>query len=561
MMLWRFISFLILAILPVTEVVKCSALTQRKDPAYYLWLVRSQTITEELIKDAADLESLQQALLLAKLAQRWWPDNPEKAKPWMARAIETVEDVPNKESAENRRRRLATARQLLLIATPLDRKFSSHLVEILSEDLKHVGAAEQSANADGLVDAAISLVENDPVRAAELGTLSLRLAHSNNLAYLILTLRRKNPKLADELLSQALVLARQTLDANLLMPLTRATFPAEMQLGTEAPLPVDQRRTELLQIDIAYLQANPITVENRNSVCGPVISVFLPLMFEFERRLPQQVPAVRQAVNQCQSLSPLAHQLIDDALRTQPLITIDDLLKAAEDSQDLKVRTVYQYRAAALAKEKKQYDKALAILDGISNEGRQFMGTSWRAYRWDWATLSAIDHYTRGDLNGMRLTIEAVPTDLQVFVKLALLDRLPAKRNRDNDPTIEFLNDARKELPRSNDSDERFAGYVMLLKLTVQYQPTDASGVLKEAIATLNLSEQEKLNVQNDEIRNLDGSGLWKNLSDSLIEMDEYAVKEAVATISSTETRAELRLELLQACLNRMRRNVERIAR
>src|ERR1051325_8112525 len=54
--------------------------SQRKDLAYDLWLVRSQTLTAELIKDGDNLETSQRSILLAKLAQEWWRDNPEKKK-------------------------------------------------------------------------------------------------------------------------------------------------------------------------------------------------------------------------------------------------------------------------------------------------------------------------------------------------------------------------------------------------------------------------------------------------------------------------------------------------
>ena len=75
--------------------------SQRKDLAYDLWLVRSQTLTAELIKDGDNLETSQRSILLAKLAQQWWRDNPEKAKAWMSEAVASVESVPNKENPDD----------------------------------------------------------------------------------------------------------------------------------------------------------------------------------------------------------------------------------------------------------------------------------------------------------------------------------------------------------------------------------------------------------------------------------------------------------------------------
>ena len=267
------------------------------------------------------------------------------------------------------------------------------------------------------------------------------------------------------------------------------------------------------------------------------------------RRFPQQAPAARQAINRCQSRSPLLQQLVDDATRTEPLNTIEELLEAAQDSKDLKVRTVYEYRAASLAQEKKQCDRAITILDGIPDDGRKFMGNAWQNMRWDWASLCAINHYNRGDLQAMRLTTQSVPDELKAFTKLVFVDRLPKERNKDTDPTIEFLKDAQKELPKSYGSEtDRYAWYFALLRLTVQYAPEDARAILKEAIAALNRAEQV------DEKSDQNTGEIWKTLPlVSLIDMDEYAVKEAVSSISSAQTRVELRLELLQACVDRMK--------
>src|SRR6185503_4281187 len=107
------------------------------------------------------------------------------------------------------------------------------------------------------------------------------------------------------------------------------------------------------------------------------------------------------------------------ALRSTPLNTIEDLLKAAGDAQDLKVRTEYLFRAASLAKGKRDYERALSILDRMTADERAFMGSMWQYSRWDWSSLAAVDHYNHDDFNAMRNTIKVVPDDLKAFAKLA----------------------------------------------------------------------------------------------------------------------------------------------
>jgi hypothetical protein len=286
-----------------------------------------------------------------------------------------------------------------------------------------------------------------------------------------------------------------------------------------------------------------------------VSSFIAPVLAQFDRLLPERAPVARQFVNQCQSTSPLVRQLVDDALRAQPLKTIDDLLKAADDAQDMNVRTVYQYRAAAMARQQNNLDRALKILDSMSAESRAFMGEAWRSYRWDWASQSALSHFKSGDVAGMYAVINAVPEDLQTFAKLAFVGDLPTIKNKETDPTLSFLDDVRAGLRRSTISDDEKSGwYFGLLQLTVKYQPAEAMAVLKETVATLNRAEQAK-DQQSDqnEPKTLDTSSISKTLPTTLLEMDEYTVKEAIASIASPYTRALVRLELLGACLQQLR--------
>jgi hypothetical protein len=278
-------------------------------------------------------------------------------------------------------------------------------------------------------------------------------------------------------------------------------------------------------------------------------------MAQFNRLLPQEAAIAHQSVIQCQSANPLRSSPGDDARRAQPLNTVDDLLKAAEEATNSKDRTVYQYRAAVLAKEHNDLDRAIKILDTMSIESREFMSGSWEAYRWEWAATSALLHFKDGDVYGMRLVLNTVPTDLQPYAKMAFVAQLPETKDKTTDPTLEFLNDARIGLRRSAAPDaEKCSWYFGLLKLTVKYLPAESTGVLKEAVAALNRAEQAK---EKDQTKNkansLDTSEISRTLPASLLEMDEYTVQEAVSTISSRETRAQVRLELLGVCIQRMR--------
>jgi len=176
---------------------------------------------------------------------------------------------------------------------------------------------------------------------------------------------------------------------------------------------------------------------------------------------------------------------------------------------------------------------------------------AWENMRCDWAATAALRHFQNGDVQAMRLIIDAVPTDLQPYAKIAFIDRLPADRNKNTDPTLEFLSDARTGLRRTSVLSEDPSWYFALLKLTVKYQPTDATAVLKEAITAINHADEAEAKRTNHDDRTwFSGSEV---LSASLLEMDDYAVREAVSSISAVHTRVQVRLELLRVCLNQLK--------
>jgi hypothetical protein len=508
--------------------------TQRRDSEYQLWLVRTQTLTADLLKDAADLTSMQRAVLWVKLAQRWWREDPKRGRTWITNAIDVVEQVPNKETPQEREDRLDTARVLLTIVTPLDQKPAKRLLTVLASDKSTDN--ERSAAANALIDAAVAVVKDDPKRAAELGALALRTGQpSNNIRDLLFPLRAWDPKLADSLFIQALSLVKQGPPGRLLNSLLYVAFPAQRGISDDVPVPPDPLRIELLQV-LVDLLARPA-----GDKCGVVIWIS-PLFTEIERLLPKQWPVVRQAINQCRSTStsPLEQRQIDDATRTQPLDTVESFLKAAADAKDTEVRTDYQYRAANLAVEHKDYERAIKLLEDMPKEVRS---DSWDLHRWQWAADGAIEHYKNRRFGEMNLMLDAVPPDFQPLAKTAFVQWLPEQAGSETGPIIQILNDALKGLRRSN-IPEKYHWYFGLLRSTIKYQPAEANAVLKDAIASLN---------QVKEGTALDATDYTRYIGPPLLEMDEFIVKDALASVTLVPMRAKLRLALLHATLQRMR--------
>jgi hypothetical protein len=191
----------------------------------------------------------------------------------------------------------------------------------------------------------------------------------------------------------------------------------------------------------------------------------------------------------------------------------------------------------------------------MSTESREFMNGAWELIRIDWTAQSALSYYKSGNVYGMRFVINAAPADLQPLVRIGFVWQLPEKRNKETDPTLEFLTEARTGLRRSKFPDaEKWGYYFALLKLTAKYQPSEATVDLKEAVAALNRVEQSKAKeTDSDKPDSLDGAGYLSTLPVFLLAMNEYTVREAVSSITSPGSRAQVRLELLKGCLEKMR--------
>jgi len=526
-----YFSLLVLLALPISIFAQ--------NPANELWRVRAEGITEDLINDGQQLPPLRRAVLRARLAERWWRDDQRRAAGRLQSAVEIVEQVPNKETVNERRERLETAGVLLKIAIRLDRKLAQRLVAVLSSE-ENLKGIEGNGNADALINAAASLVDLDARRAAELGALALRIGPPSDVAALLFPLYRRNVLVANGFLAQAMAAAREDQSGVLLNSLTYVVFPKQKGWGDPLPIP-DHTPKELLQLDIAFL--------NRGSNCAAVVGFITPVLSEFERLLPQQAAVARQAVNQCQPLIPVdAQKLVDHSNREN---RIEELLKAAADAKEPIYRAALQYEAANLARSNKDYELALKILDGMSKESRECMGGAWETYRWDWAAEAAVEHYMNERLLEMNRTLDGVPAEWQAFAKTAFLDRLTDRKLIKTGPALPFLNDARAALGRSSLPDtDKYGCYFVLLRLTVKHDPAAASAALKEAIASLNRAEQ----AMNKDQKTLNSSGFLQVLPASLLEMDEFAVKEGLASITSVEMRAQLRLNLLQATLEKIKK-------
>jgi hypothetical protein len=523
---------LIVLLLPVSGFATPSTPQQTGD-AYELWRARSELLTDDLLKDAGQLTAARRAVIMGRLAQGWWDHDQTRARKWFQNAIELVEQVPSKETSIERRERIISARKILKMVAPLDQTLTLPLIKILTPN-GQTSDSERSENAESLMNSATDLVAVDPNRANELAGLALRIGPPDDVASFLVAMRGKDPQRADAMFTHALSLAKQqSFPVQLLNSLTYAAFPKERNYARNAPFPSDNLRSELLEYEINFLNAYPIDDDNRGSICSCVSGFIGPMLSEFDRLLPTDAIVVRQAIDKCQPATP----------PEQPH-TAEDFLKASADAKDGRARANYEFRAAYTAYGARDYELAIKILDGMGKEQREFMGKQWESFRWSWAAQRAVDYYRSGRLAEMNVILNTVPANLQPFAKIAFLDSLFEPKDADPAPLIQILNEALIDLRSSNATDlEKYNWYIALVRPTVKYQPVEANGVLKAAVSFFNKAKDRET---------LDSAEFSKLIAEPLLAMDEFVVKESIASITLAETRANLRLVLLTATLHRM---------
>ena len=518
------------------------------------WLVRSQTITESLLKDATSLTAFDRAILFARLGDTWWQDDQKRARAWMEKAIETVEYIPD-QSPDDHTRRLATARIILSIIAHRDEKLGRRVKEIIAASSEHDSNEERSKNADALVEEALAIVDRDPQRAALLGAESLRVGRPTMLAGLLWSLRTRDPKLADALFSQAVAVVQESYDGYLFPSLLRVAFPSLTE-EPSLPVPPDQLRAQLLLAAAAYVRSAMISSDSQGALCSStagLIYLTAPLLPEFDRLLPlEQSSTVRQLIAGCQSrLSPMMQQQVEDGQRNTPPKTVDDFLDAADKAKDSKAKTVLQARAAQLAAQHKDFERAIKIIDGMDDDARKFMAGTWEAWRLEWATAAALDHLKHDDLLGLRRTIAAVPSGLRAGAQIGVAYELPAEENN-RSLVIELIQTGREDLSKSDMSAIQREGYSLaLLILCAKFLPADSFAVLRETVAALNLKATGESSYFNG--RELIEQETGYHLPVSMLESDEFAFLDAISAVESPTKRARIRLELLITSLDKYR--------
>lgn len=514
-----------------------------------IWVGRAQGFTDEIAKDAAALTKLDRAVVWARLGDYWWKDDLKQARAWMQKAVLELEVAPNQEDAADRARRFAAARSVLKIIAPRDKALGDRVTDIFTTNSARMTPAERRENASALIDAALQAVETNPQQAFEFGLASLRAGGSPRIGSLLGALRRHDYALGDRLFIETLAVAQASYDREMLAALAAVAF--------KGAVPSDMLRKKVLGVIAEGLLRAPGSPGDEAAACN-LASIAAGLLKEFDRQLPQQAGQVRIALTRCQpGLSSTERHQVDESMSDISLRTVDDLKQAASRAGDLRIRDQYLERAANKAAQQREFDRAVAILDDISAEGQSLMNGAWESWRWEYTTSSAFVRYKYEDFYGMRQVINGAPDKLRPFVQTTLAEKF--HHLKDMTIAVELIQEARKGMARANPSDAA-DGYMLLVRLYAQLLPADVLAVFREAVAAINRIDQQSLSgglhpKGDSESLVLSNDILLKSFAIpiSLLDVDDFDVRQSISSIESPIKRIAVRLNLLNSSLEQRR--------
>jgi hypothetical protein len=509
---------------------------QDNSPDY--WKLQAHLLTEDVLKDAIDLASLDRALLFGRLAEIWWSQDVERARILLQKAIAEVESRSADDNKSDRLRRNSVLTTLLTIAAPLDERYTDQLTEMLKPRAGKPIDQEASESATALAQAALTVLDVDPTRAAALGSASLRAGRSRSLANVLSRLRLRRKALGDALFNEALMTAAGGSDGELLTSLIIIAF--------NGPAPSDDlRRSVVVAIEREFVGNSRQTAVNRGCSLAPTIA---PLLGEFDRVLPQSAATIRGGLIRCQkSHNPSSDATVDRILNNERVETVSDLLDAANKARTIDDRVLFLGRAANLAAQQGNFEQAVTILDGIAEEERKALGDVWSDWRWDFAASAAVARLKADDRYGMEKIIASSPVNLRAFVQVAVAEALADYG--DTAGAVELLEAARKAFLKLDDMPNMFDWYISLLGRYAKLAPKEGPQVFRDFVTVNNRARShanEKSEPRSDTLQPL-------KLPASVVQIDLPIMKDASSALAPLSMRVRARLGLVKSLLESAR--------
>ncbi|MFM9905007.1 MAG: hypothetical protein ACKVQJ_10610 [Pyrinomonadaceae bacterium] len=417
----------------------------QQDEKVLLWSARSQSITNDILKEIDSSSSSEKPLRYGLLGEAWWEKDSAKGKFWLDKAVEYA--VSPATEYTDKKEKLQVVRDLLKIVASKDAVLEKKLVTVLSETSEDLSDKDAEENSEAILQTAISLVDVDVQRAFNLGVFTLRQktpVFSFTSMRLFLKMQKRNETLANNYYALALGVAKTNETSDFFDNLIRLSFP-EPTDSEHAFVSDNRLRRSLLETlsDRIEIEAEEVLEKRRND-CNLTGYYGRRLLSNYEALVPERLQIIIQAINTCQ-ISLKKDEKSSSPFDEKPK-TIDEFLSAAEKTDDKSKKAEYLIEAARLAERQKQYKRAIQILYTVDGDMRNKPFGVWEATLLFAATPLIIEFIENDNLPEMYGIFKKLPDVTRTLVRISVIDKLDEKKYRFLG--YELLGEARKELGR-----------------------------------------------------------------------------------------------------------------
>ena len=505
-----------------------------------------EQVSNDLAKDVITFDAQDRALVWSRLGDLWWKTDRERGRGFLVKAVQEIETATKNAADASPNTDLFKAIGIVSrITAARDQKLTDRLLASLSTLIKEDKASssnEPSYLADSLVEGALQIASEDPARAAQLGSASLRYGNAAKFNLLLIGLRDRNGQLADNLFNEALVAAQASENFNLFSSLTFAAFTPTYNPGIKATPPPAQLRANLLGAIVRGVLLADSTKDQPNCNYAFLIA---PLLSEVDQLTPQQSAPVRTALGRCTSSVPGG----DATIQNQPK-TVEDFLSAARNAEGTELRVMFLSRAVQVAASTGDLDRAISILDGMSREEREILGEVWDSIRVQYATMAGTRNYENKDFAAIDRVITAVPHELQPFVALNVAEAILEGSSEKNTVVTDLLAKARRSFEKLDNNDfNTFYPYMSLVRAYGKASPQDAYAVFREAVKYINRVTRAPKDKPDNSEQIARGQFEPLQIPEELVKLSAFDLISIVSSVESVPLRTRLRLSLLSSLL------------
>jgi hypothetical protein len=505
------------------------------------WLNRSNQLTSKLKEDLFHLPNAKKSLFLTQIAKLWWKEDNAAAKKTLKGAISLV-SVTDNDTETVRNEKLAAARILLNTIILFDKQSADILIEQLSKaEREKTSGQTPELNAKAILQSALAVIDNNSQQSLQLGLMSLRYGIFPETLGLIAQLSLRNEDLASKLAISTVNLAVSKSESRWVNSLSSLVF-----IAFKGRHLTDEAKKVILEA--AFNDA--FNRQNAQNSCDSILREINLITF-YDQYLPEKSVFIRQKGIQCRQGTGAISDAIGEKLGETGTKSVDDLISAAENSKNAAEKAEYYLKALKMLAESKQFLKALTVLDNIREEDRKDLGDfgdmlAWEQLRLDYAYEACLIILKQDDFNSLRAVIENTPD----YLRPILQGRLAADlvKSKSNLYALELLPAVRKRISQVKNKNVAAETYLKLFRTYLNVEPNEVPGVFAELIKVINeadtyASENNLPGFRSDE--------LIVSLPAELLEIDEGGTFNALESLESLETKAKLRLGLLESSLSR----------